>query len=276
MALAGKKAKNTDKNPADDIEAAIAAEMGEPVDPSNAEDGDDKVFNEEQVTTPPDSSDADKKEAADKKDASAPRKPTSKKAATKTIAKRESTAIMSGKGIFIDNPQLQEVAEEAEFGDLPKIVPTQGILKDQDSKEKLGEYVDFQPVYAKTRWCVSPGSNDEESKEYFVVDYDSPDNLQDALKEAQSAGYNKAAIKRYLEVYGLIVNCEKESDFVGELVQFQLAPSSVRQWKKFANKLKVQAALGKLKGNIIIRARAIPDSWDGNDFTRFGFELVKS
>ena len=190
-----------------------------------------------------------------------------------------STAVMSG-NVFINNTDLVETCTEADFGTFVQLAASNGTHQGSDGND-YGKSIEFQGIVQRDVWKMSPGETGEEAKEYFKVSYDGEEDLQEALDEAIEAGYSRSKISKYLELFVLITKCDNE-DMVGEVAILSLAPSSIRNWKPVAGKLKVKAAFGKLQTTEIVpdcpavtfRSTAKPVSWKGNNYTAFEFEIV--
>jgi len=102
------------------------------------------------------------------------------------------------------------------------------------------------------------------------------------LTEAIDAGYEKAAVKKYLVLYALVIKCDETPDMEGEVICMNLSPSSMKEWKPLAGKLTVRAALGKLQTSEVIpgspavtfRSVASPGNWKGKKYSYFRFQIV--
>lgn len=187
--------------------------------------------------------------------------PKTKPAKTKEVATKEDAGAVvehdpAKASVFITNPDFIEAVSDANYGDFPSIVASNGSHEVAgESSDDLGKVVKFQAIVAKPVFKLIPGVDDEESKDYFQVSTDGetvPDgrSLEEALEDAVEAGYENAAIKEYVDVTALIVESGND-DYVGETVVFQLAPSSKWNWSKLEKKVKMKAALRKLEATPI-------------------------
>jgi hypothetical protein len=203
----------------------------------------------------------------------------------KEVATRQSTAVSTDAGgsVFVTNSALVEAVHDAEWGTFPSVVASNGTH--MCGEDDLGKILQFQAIVAKDVWKMTPGSNDEEAKEFFTVSYDGPEELEEAKQEAIASGYDKAAIKKYIDIIAIITDCDNAA-YVGETITLQLAPSSQFTWKPLAGKLKMMAALGKLKAMpimgdpdlgtaVVFQSTANPKKWKGNSYTAFDFEVAK-
>lgn len=191
--------------------------------------------------------------------------------------------------VFITNPLFLDAVADAEYGTFTSIVASNGTHMVSGTEDDLGKVVKFQVIVAKNVWKVVPGSSDEEAKDYFCVSDDGiitndGRDINDAVQTAIDAGYEKASVKKYIDVICLVTDCDND-DFVGETVTLQLAPSSQYTWKPLSGKCKMAQALGKLKaqpiaGNaelgsaVIFSSTATPTTWKGQNFTKFIFALA--
>lgn len=226
-----------------------------------------------------------------KKDAEANENANNDKSQTpdKTAQTNKKTAVaksvgsvpaVAGASVFIAEPNLVETCEDAEWDTFSSISASSGTHY-TNKKDDLGKSLEFQVVLQRPCWKMSANSNDEEAKDYFETSLLGPEDLETAKQEAIDAGYEKAAIKKYFELFIIITNCEN-ADFIGEMFCMNLAPSSVRNWKPLEGKLKVKAAMKKLSTTEVIpeypavtfKSIAKPASWDGNNYTVFEFEIV--
>lgn len=208
------------------------------------------------------------------------------------VATRQSSdiAVPSGAAAFCKDPEILDAVSDAEYGMFPSITGSNGTHQVSGKEEELGKSIKFQPILAKNVWKITPGSNDEEAKDYFCVSEDGEfvndgRSVEEALQDAKEAGYDKAALKKYIDVIAHVVDCEND-DFIGETVTLQLAPSSQFTWKPLAGQMKMKAALGKLRAEpfagdpskgdvVVITSTAKAASWKGNNFTKFVFSLDK-
>ena len=188
--------------------------------------------------------------------------------------------------VFISNPDFLDAVAGATYGMFQSVVASNGTHQAGDLD--LGKTLKFQAIVANEVKKITPGSNDEEAKEYFAVSEDGikvGDGrlLDDALQDAIDAGYDKAAIKKYIDVIALVVECDND-DFVGETITLQLSPSSQFTWRPLEGKCKMKAALGRLAaepiaGNpelgsaVVFTSVATPTKWKGNSFTKFVFSI---
>lgn len=207
------------------------------------------------------------------------------KAETKEVAvKKEAGPVASGSsGFWFSNPMVQQVVETASFGDFPQIIASQGAFSEGGSSGKeLGKYIMFRPIQAKVKRVCSPNSQDEGAKEYFAAAYVGEPtmdgrSIEECLEDAKAAGYEKATIKDYVDLFAYVVSCETNSeDFADEVVILQLSPMSKIEWQKFSKKLEMKAAFNKLEDKeFVIKAIAKATKNKANQsFSHYTFELA--
>jgi hypothetical protein len=187
---------------------------------------------------------------------------------------------------FITAPALLEVCSDAPWGTFLSVTSNNGTH--QAGEEDLGKTIKFQAIVSKEIMKVIPGSQDEEAKEYFQVSDDGEfvrdgRTLDEALADAKEAGYDRAAIKTYIDVVALVVESINE-EFVGEIITLQLAPSSIFSWRPLEGKCKAKAALGMLKAQpvldnpdlgsaVVFTSVATPAKFSGKSYTKFVFSI---
>ena len=204
---------------------------------------------------------------------------------TEVAVKAEAGPVASGSsGFWYSNPAVQEVVATSGYGDFPQIIASQGQFMESGANGKeLGKWISFKPIQAKIKQVCSPNSNDEEAKEYFAACYVGETlidgrSIEEALEDAKSAGYDKASIKEYVDLFAYVTAAETNSDsFADEVVILQLAPMSKIEWQKFSKKLEIKAAFGKIEAGteFIVKANAKNAKNKANQgYTHYAFELA--
>ena len=182
--------------------------------------------------------------------------------------------------VYIKNDDQQAACSAAEYGTFVAVSASNGEFAGQDIS--LGKEMEFQVVVQRDVWKLSANDDSDEAREYFTVSYEGEEDLSEALAETIDAGYEKASVKKYLELYALVTKCKDNSDMEGEVICLNLSPSSMREWGPLAGKLTVRAALGKLQTSEVIpgspavtfRAVATPGTWKGKKYTYAKFFIV--
>jgi hypothetical protein len=162
------------------------------------------------------------------------------------------------------------------FGTLPRYKASNGKIMDND-KQSVGEWLQIEPVSYCYQWMMAPGVNDEEAKEFLKFSYDGEESLKLALEEAVAAGYDNASIKKYIELYGILLGGEKIPDgssVLGKLVVLSLSPESVKNWNGFKIQSGVQIKMGRMKPEDLQVITAVVEvkTYKNNTFSCFKFE----
>lgn len=228
-----------------------------------------------------------KKKAADEKEKNQSKTPAAKaqetpvKEDTKTMAVApDKVPVVAGASVFIQDPDWLEECMEAEWDTFTSISASSG-THFTNNKEDFGKIIQFQVLYQRPVWKMSANSNDDEATDYFRSSYISEEDLNDAKQEAVEAGYEKAGVKKYLELFILMTDAE-DPNCISERFIMNLAPSSVRNWKPLKGKLNTKAKMGTLETVEVVpgypaatfQSVATPASWQGNNFTVFEFSIV--
>ena len=211
---------------------------------------------------------------------------------TKDVAVKETAAapavagVAGGGNFFIATPVMLQVIAEAEWGTFETISASNGSFNLSSTKKSVGSVLEFQAIGEKIKKVCSPGSNEPEAKDYFATCYEGGvcldgSSIEEKLQEAKDAGYNKAKIQDYLDVFVKITDCaEKDSDIVGEIMVLQLAPVSKTSWNSFKNSLIMRSEMGEKVFGAggaapVIRATAKGEvNKNRQSYTVFKFSLV--
>jgi hypothetical protein len=157
---------------------------------------------------------------------------------------------------YVAVPAIREVVDEMDIYDAPIVKANNGSHEGSDGTYNfdLGKVIKFQAVKSLKykRLAFDDQGDPDEAKNYFAgcpeggLTWDGK-TIKEAKEDAIEAGYTDAQIRDYVYVYALILECEDE-DFIGEVVAIQMSVSSWIPWSKLEKKIKMKAALGKLKG----------------------------
>lgn len=171
-----------------------------------------------------------------------------------------------------------ENAFVAEFGVLTKIKASNGNCMDSDDN-LLGDTIDVQIMSWNKQFVVGPCANEAPSE---LVKYsterdffeDGSGSLNDYVQELKAGGWVNAAVKEYYEVVGMLTNSAKPSDLVGELVQLQLAPTSVKSFNGFKLQTAFKIARGLLPedagAEVTVTVAVVTAK--GNTWSKFDFK----
>ena len=216
----------------------------------------------------------------------APKVEAKPKAETKEVTVKKETAVGAPgqqPSFWYTNPDVQELVDEAQYGDFPSIVATQGSFQTSQDKVDVGNIIEFKAIQAKHKLVCSPNSNDDEAKEYFAAAYVGETvldgrTIEQCVEDAKAAGYDKADVKEYVDLFAMVeANSSDKNDISGEFVILQLSPMSVVQWNKFSKRLRMQAAFKKLEVTEppTIRATAtVATNANKKQYSHFSFALI--
>ena len=180
-------------------------------------------------------------------------------AETKDVAAKETAAapaVASKPGSFwLTSPAIQQIVDEADTQTFDRIVGSSGNLKLYSTNKSVGNWITFQVMAEKRKRSISPNgpSGDTEQKQYFAAAYDNQlssrgNDIEEDLAIAKDAGYDKAKISEYLDLYVMVVaTADESSDLVGEIVTIQLASVAKSAWISFKSGLQIKAEMGMLK-----------------------------
>lgn len=219
------------------------------------------------------------------------------KPADKQVMTRESTAVSTDvqeiKSIVAIKDALSQ--DEFEYGDLPRIVANNNMIYGPD-RLKLGSFIDVQVLSYSDRITISPGSDEDDAKQFVRVSYDgvtihhagddhgrdveeyigwlkTSDTYYVEGEEKSKDLFPRAARKPYIDVFCFLIDGENE-DNVEELsiegiVQVSLSPMSKGKFNAYAKQLilTVKRGLVSPEKSRIVRFRTVVKSSGTRDFT---------
>lgn len=211
-------------------------------------------------------------------------KASSAASANTQVATKAATQVAVHKPM--ENPFTPLVdAFPVKFNTLTQLMANQGNFIHKDTNKTLGDTIVLELLSTQKHWVMSPGgeSNDEESLK-FVKYSDDGINVQDedltmveARDMAIAAGYEKAKISERLYLVGCLVSAGKHPDLEGQMVQIDLPPSSVAQWKR--HELATAFAISKGKstpdGQNIVKMECTVKSQNKLNWTEVLFSQFK-
>lgn len=122
-------------------------------------------------------------------------------------------------------------------------------------KEELGKSFVIALVSYNDRWLITPGSDDDEAKEFLKTSYDGTtiDDLNETAQEyvarlKSEEGFSKASIRRYVDLWGILQSTELKGVLPEDdqnMVHIQLSPQSVAKWAAFQVNQSIKAAQGR-------------------------------
>ena len=171
-----------------------------------------------------------------------------------------------------------ENAFVAEFGVLPKIKASNGNCIDSDGK-LLGDSIDVQMLSWNRQFVVGPCANEAPSE---LVKYsyeresfaDGSGGLNEYVQELKAEGWVNAAVKEYFEIVCVLNASAKPSDLVGEMVQLQLSPTSVKAFDGFRLQTAFKIARGLLPEDAAeeVTVSVAVVTAKGNTWSKFDFK----
>jgi hypothetical protein len=171
---------------------------------------------------------------------------------------------------------FQKAGIEIDYATFPRLRVDAGCIASPEGKE-AGEFIELQIVSYAPSWTITTGTDGEESKKWVRFSDDGQttnpagDNDEFAgmsLNEYKAVliekGFEKAAIKQHLIVYGIALEAE-ESDFshLNEVVALSLSPTSKTKFESYIINRSIQARMGRVQET------------SGNPVVRFSVERVK-
>jgi hypothetical protein len=171
-------------------------------------------------------------------------------------------------------------AMPVDYNTLSQIITTNGNFVERETKKVLGDAVVFELLSWQDAYVVSP--EDEEAPKDAVRYSDDKITCTDGtpvdehLKFLQDNGYPKAKVKQRVVVVGGLQSAAKTSDLNGTLVQFDLSPMSMVQWKRYRANVAYGLKIGKVTAEQAVRIKATTQlaNSQGKDFTLAVFNVA--
>jgi hypothetical protein len=124
-----------------------------------------------------------------------------------------------------------------DYNTLIQLFPSNGNIMDRESSKMLGEEIVFTFLSYQDSYVVSP---EDDNAPDDVVRY-SDDGVicsdgtpvQEHLDWLQANGFPKARLKNRNIVVGVVEESPKHSEYIGQLVQIDLPPSSKVMWDRY-------------------------------------------
>jgi len=173
---------------------------------------------------------------------------------------------------------VENALEPVEFGTLPIVKANLGELHLED--EPLGKEIVVSIVSFNDRFAVSPNDNDAPNnlcKFSFDGEVCTDGTLvRDHLETLREEGWNKAAVKKYLDVIAILGNAEEETEEIGNIVVLSLSPQSVKAFTRYRLGVSVRIGNGELDPDqakrVIVQAKN--KTFGTNKFTCMAFKLA--
>lgn len=218
--------------------------------------------------------------------------PAAKVEATTAIAKAQASSVSTNvkKGFHAALTHLQDQlgidhVRALGVGTLPKLVADRAgfILGEGKEEVKYGEYVDFEIYSFNNRWLLSTGEDSDEGKELLRTSYDNETvenealSVRDYIQHLKDEGHKDAKSRQYIDLWGFIVNSEKEgevSDDDKEMIQLQLSPSSVKLFTAYQLQAGIKASMGGKQPSDTVRATCENKEFKANKYAQIKFSAV--
>jgi len=172
-----------------------------------------------------------------------------------------------------------------DFGEGVRLVGSNGNIMDGD-KKMLGTKLTLTLLSWNDRYVVSPGENGAEAKEHARYSLDGITTTKgEDVKEyvehlRKELGYDKASVKTYVDLFGILEASEKAVDYVGDAVVVSLAPDSVKAFNGFRRDIVVKGMTGRLPAidpsmGVKVNVTTEVKSGNGNTWTRLLVSLAE-
>jgi hypothetical protein len=198
---------------------------------------------------------------------------------TKEVVVKAPSAVSTSVGkLVLPLEDLKNALPPMEFGTLPRIKANQGCLEHDDDGD-IGKSITIEVISFNDRYVVSPNQNGADasfcrySYDNAVLNDGSEMSVAEHIQELKDEGFTKACSKRYVDLIAVLVDAENDCDDIGQMVQLQLSPESVKQFDRL--KMNILTANRGQKdvaavGNIIVTAKK--KTYNTNTFTLMTFK----
>lgn len=149
---------------------------------------------------------------------------------------------------------LEDRLPPVDFGEGVRLVGSNGQLMDGD-KKILGDHITLLLLSWNKRWVVSPGVQGQEGKDAARYSLDGQfttkgEPIVEYVQQLKEDGFDKAAVKEYIDLFGVLTSAAKQSDHVGKSVTVSLSPDSVKAFSGFRRDLVVLGMTGRLDASL--------------------------
>lgn len=193
--------------------------------------------------------------------AKADTKTEAEKPSTQTaVATKPASAIALSKSVDLRVMEVFKDALPVDYNTLSQMVAQQGSFIDRESKTVLGDKIVFELLSYQDSFVVSPEDDDapDDMVRYSgdgVVCSDGT-MVQAHLEFLKENGFPKARLKQRVVLVGAVESAAKSDKFNGQLVQFDLSPSSRTQWVRFTANVAYGLKIGKFTSEQVNRISA--------------------
>lgn len=214
--------------------------------------------------------------------------PAAKVEATTAIAKAQTSAVGAvKKGFSAALTHLEgqfdiEMVRSLGVGTLPKAVADRAGFELGEGKDKkeFGDFIVVHIISYNSRYLATSGVDGEEGTKLLRTSYDGINvedeniTLKEYIQHLKEQGYEDAKERHYVDIFCMI----KDSDKLGpvaedevELIQLQLSPASVKQWKAFQLKSGVTASLTGKQPTDLVKATIERKEFNSNKYAQIAF-----
>lgn len=164
--------------------------------------------------------------------------------------------------VVMDSLVLAECKDKfvAEYGMLPRITVSNGQFLDND-KKPLGTKIVFQVLSFNTNWTVAPNDTSapielvKYSRDGITIDGEPDLTVAEHLADLKM-NWPQAKANEYLEVVVNLIEAEKPTELINEMVQLQLSPTSKKEFEGFRMQTSFKMANGILPLDAVNRVEA--------------------
>ena len=200
------------------------------------------------------------------------------------VATKAANAVVSASSIMKANPfEAIKNALHVNFDELQHIKVVSGNVQYRKGNRIMGESIVLELISFQDQFVMSPSAkkDDKEAINYLKFSDDgvhvkgTNELLTDWRERAIEAGYTDSKIVPRVILVGAVVDGGKCPDLVNELVQLDLAPRSVSNFKTYQVNTAFRLGRGLIPSDVnplLIRIKAVPQTKNGNDWTDAEFE----
>lgn len=138
------------------------------------------------------------------------------------------------------------------FGEGVRLVGSNGNVMDND-KKLLGDEITLLLLSWNKRWVISTGADQDDKEAKKAARYSTDgvttnqgEDCKEYLQQLKDDGYEKASMKEYIDLFGLLQDSKKESAHCGKSVTVALSPDSCKAFMGLRRDLVVMGITGKL------------------------------
>lgn len=135
------------------------------------------------------------------------------------------------------------------FNSLPTLKVKSGIIVDE-AGNKLGTHATVEILSFNYKWQASPGEEGAEAAKCLRTSYDGKTidgdgaDIMTYIEQMKTDGYANAKLTRRVDVIGVLIASDKESDHKGNLVMVDLAPTSTARFEGQLGQASMKVARG--------------------------------